>query len=158
MKKLKLILQYNYLFIILFLFFFLYVIISTKVIKYSSVYDLSQTKLEGIITSFSINGNLLKIDLKAQEKVKVSYYLKDEEEKNHLLDTLSIGDKLSLEGKFVEPLNNTIPNTFNYKKYLYQKQIYFTFTANNYKVLAKNKNLFYSLKDYLLKNKINFYF
>ena len=45
--------------------------------------------------------------------------------------TPTLSDVLNLNlGKMKKPNNNTIPNNFNYKKYLYNKKIYYTFTIS----------------------------
>ena len=45
---------------------------------------------------------------------------------NTYLDALNYhyGDNITVYGSLVEPSNNTIPNTFNYREYLYNKKIY----------------------------------
>lgn len=151
MKKLKLVLQYNYLFFLSIIFIGVYILITTKVIKYHSEYDINDTTLTGILTFYSLNGNTLKMDIKGKEKVKVTYYLKTEQEKEKILENLSLGANILLEGNFKEPSNNTIPNTFNYKKYLYNNKIFYTFTATNWRETAPNNNPFYSVKNTILK-------
>ena len=46
-----------------------------------------------------------------------------EEEKEYLLKTIGIGKAVYLSGSLNSPINNTIPNNFNYKNYLYNKKI-----------------------------------
>lgn len=154
MKKLKIVSQFKYRFIIIFLFLLIYVWIRTIVISYSSHYSIDDTYLEGTITYYSINGNALKMDVKGLEKVKVTYYIESEEEKNSLEKNIHLGDKVKLKGEFKEPANNTIPGTFNYKKYLYYQKIYYTFTASSLQ-FKSGKNIFYQIKDKLLKRVYN---
>ncbi len=150
MKKLKLILRSNMLFLILFLFLSLYVLVFIN-LPYHSKYKDNTKIISGKITALSLNGNLLKFDLKGKEKIKVTYYLDSIDEKNNILNKLHLGDEIKLQGILESPDNNTIPHTFNYQKYLYYNHIYYTFKADSYEVIKSSNNPFYQLKDYLLK-------
>lgn len=155
MKSLKQILQYNKLFAFTLIILILYIFLFTKVIKYKSNYNIKDTILSGNITSISINGNKLTLVIKGKEKVIANYYIKTLDEKNNILNILHHGDKILLEGTFKVPSNNTIPNNFNYKKYLYNKKIYYTFDISNYKVIKENSNLLYKIKDLIYKRAYN---
>ena len=155
MKSLKQILQYNKLFAFTLIILILYIFLFTKVIKYKSNYNIKDTILLGNITSISINGNKLTLEIKGKEKVIANYYIKTLDEKNNILNILHHGDKILLEGTFKVPSNNTIPNNFNYKKYLYNKKIYYTFDISNYKVIKENSNLLYKIKDLIYKRAYN---
>lgn len=150
MKNLKAVLKYNWLFVCLFVFIVFYIIISTKIIRYKSIYSLGDSKVSGTITEINVNGNKLSLEIKGKEKIIAFYYLKTEAEKLIILDKIHIGDKINANGSFKEPNNNTIPNNFNYKKYLYNKKIYYTFDISNFEV-SKNNNAFYHIKDFLVK-------
>ena len=54
-------------------------------------------------------------------------------------------------GKIKEPSNNTVPNTFNYKKYLYNNRIYYTVTANKITKIKNNTSLIYYFKNKIEK-------
>lgn len=155
MKSLKQILQYNKLFAFTLIILILYIFLFTKVIKYKSNYNIKDTILSGNITSISINGNKLTLVIKGKEKVIANYYIKTLDEKNNILNILHHGDKILLEGTLKVPSNNTIPNNFNYKKYLYNKKIYYTFDISNYKVIKENSNLLYKIKDLIYKRAYN---
>ena len=49
------------------------------------------------------------------------------------------------------PSNNTVPNTYNYKKYLYHNNIEYTLSIKEYKQVSKNKNIFIKIKNYFYK-------
>lgn len=150
MKNLKTLLSSNKFILILLIFIIFYVFIFTKVIKYKSSYDIREKFLEGTITNFSLNGNKVTIWVKGKEKVIATFYLEKESQVKEVLETIHLGDKIKLKGSFKEPSNNTIPNTFNYKKYLNNKKIYYTFDVNEYET-KKGFNPFYKLKNIILK-------
>lgn len=127
MKKLKSLLQSNVFYAFLIILISFYSFIFTKVIKYQSNYHENTTKIEGKIISFSIDGDKLSLLLKNKEKIKVAYTIKTKEEKEKLQNKLKIGLTLEVAGKKGETIPLTIPNTFDYEKYLYNNQIYFTF-------------------------------
>ena len=130
LQKLRIILQSKRFIILSLILMILYIFISTKLIKYASKLDENLTNLTGHIISYTIDGNKLSMVIKGSEKVQVTYYIKTEEEKIYLQKNLLIGEEVKMEGIINDPLKNTIPNTFNYKKYLYNNHIYKTFQAN----------------------------
>ncbi len=150
MKNLKQILRYNKVLILIGIVLFIYVFISTKVISYKSKFNGSEANITGKITSIKLDGNKLILGINAKEKIIASYYINSEDEKNTILNKLHLGDKVYLRGSLNEPLGCTIPNTFDYKKYLYNKKIYYTFIALEYKVVARN-SFIYKIKDKLFK-------
>ena len=155
MRSLKQILQYNKLFAFLLIALTIYILLFTKIIKYKSNYNIKDTILSGSITSISINGNKLTLEINGKEKVIANYYIKTLEEKNNILKTLHHKDEILLEGTFKVPSSNTIFNNLNYKKYLYNKKIYYTFDISNYKVIKENNNLLYKIKDLIYKRAYN---
>ena len=154
MINLKNILQYNLLFVVLITLSIIYVIIFTKLIKYESVYDITENKIEGIIKTFSINGDKLKLEIKAKEIIIANYYIKSENEKTDILDKIGIGKKILIYGSLNKPLNNTIPNNFNYKNYLYNKKIYYILNIESFEIIKEN-NIIDKIKDNLIKRAYN---
>lgn len=154
LKNLKIILQYNIFAVILVIFCFFYVLFFTVCIKYESKYTGKETEITGKIKEFSLNGDKLKMVISAKEDVIATYYLTSKEEKDSILDNIGIGKTIVLEGSFSKPLNNTVPNNFNYRKYLYREKIFYLFTAESYEVKNDN-NLLNKLKDYLIKRAYN---
>ena len=150
MKRLKIILQSNVFYIFLCIIALIYSLIFTKLIKYESVYDLNETYLEGKIIDFNIDGNKLDLMISGKEKVNATYYIKKEVEKDYLVENILVGSSIKLNGEFTEPISNTIPNTFNYKKYLYNKKIYRIFNITNYE-LDDKITFFYKLKNMIIK-------
>jgi len=117
LKRLKIILQSKLFLGISLLFIVFYVFLVTRVIKYHSLYS-NETIISGIVLDYNIDGDKLSLLIKAKEKVQTTYYLKNLEEKNQISEKIKLGIEVKLHGNFSEPLNNTIPNTFNYKKYI----------------------------------------
>ena len=124
LNNLKLILRYNCLFIILIFIAIIYVLIFTVLIKYESKFTGDETVLTGEILEYSINGSKLQMQIKSKEEIIATYYIKSEDEKKGLLKKVSIGDSIYLTGSMKLPENNTIPNNFNYKRYLYNQRFY----------------------------------
>lgn len=127
---------------------------ATLVIQYESIYSGDETSITGSIMSYSINGNKLKMNIKDKEEVIATYYIKTEEELVYLKENIGIGKTITVNGTLNEPINNTIPNTFNYKKYLYNNKIYYLFDAHSYNIQNDN-NLLDRAKDYLIKRAYN---
>ena len=50
-----------------------------------------------------------------------------------------------------EPINNTIPNTFNYKKYLNNNDIYYLINIDNISIVDNNVSIIYKLRNYINK-------
>lgn len=142
-NKLKIILQSNYLYLFLILFCIFYIFIFISIKEYHSLYKKDTTTITGKVIGFSKNKDKLSLTIKGKEKIIVNYYGKEE------IDTTNIlGSIITASGQLKEPINNTIPNTFNYKKYLYYKKIHYTFTAKKIVVEESNHHL-YKLKSYL---------
>lgn len=145
MKKLKNILQSKYIFFILLLI----TIISSLIRINLKKVDI-ETLFEGILENYTIDGNKLSFILKNKYSLKCTYYIKDENELK-VLKNLNLGIKLRVEGNIENPKSNTIPNTFNYKKYLKSKNIYKVMSVENYKVINYKTNIIYTIKNKIIK-------
>lgn len=146
MKNLNLKLRFNKIFIIVFLLLICYVVIFTKLIRYKSIYDYKENSICGMVKSYKITTDKISFGVKAKEKIIVNMYYKTKEELERIINDLHLGDTYLFEGKMNDPSNNTIPNTFNYKKYLYNHKIYYIFTAKKL-VKKESNNLIYKIKD-----------
>ena len=154
LNNLKALLQYNKLFVILFIFIFFYSLFFTQIIKYHSKYQGNETEIMGTIKEYSINGNKLKMTIEAREDIITTYYISSLEEKEYLLKNVGIGKTIYLNGTLNEPMNNTVPNNFNYKNYLYNQHIYYLFSVDSYEIRDDN-NFFDKIKDYVIKRAYN---
>ena len=123
----------------------------TNIYEFHSKYSINTKSVIGIVTDFEIDGNKVTINIKAQEKLIINYYVKTKEEKDYYKDNLELGDKIKVIGTFEVPSNNTIPNIFNYRKYLYNNQIYYLIAADEIKIISKNTNIFYYIKNMVIK-------
>lgn len=153
LQRLKIILQSNIFYLILITSSIIYVFYFTKIKKYNSIYDNSQKEVVGIISKIIINDDNIKLTLKSNEDIIVTYYYKSKEEINNL----KLGLKVKVFGELKKPLNNTIPNIFNYKNYLETKKIYYLFTAKDFDIVDNNISFLYRIKNYLIDrcNKID---
>ncbi len=147
MKKLKILLQSNVFYIGLFFFLCLYIFIFTVVIKYETKIPAETKEITAKIVSYSIDGDKLSMILKNEEKISATYYIKSSEEKDTLENTLRIGKTLKLQGEKKEIIGMTIPNTFDYKKYLYYEKIYFSFQITKLEIVDENVGLLNSIKN-----------
>lgn len=149
LQKLKTILQSNLFYVVLIIFISFFVLIKTIVIKYDTNYD-NPKYLEGIIVDYDIKEDKINFTLDAKELVLCTYYLEEQKEIENLL-----GKKVIVKGNVSDNYNNTIPNTFNYKKYLYNKGIYLTYKVDEIRII-KDENIFYKIKNKMISH-INSY-
>lgn len=142
LTKLKNLLQYKYIALLL-------LIILLSMIRcnnFKSIYNKNDTIFYGEIEEYQIKDTYVTFIVKGKEKLKCNYYLKNN---NNI--KLNYGDKLYLKGTLKPPNNNTIPNTFNYKKYLKNKKIFYILEVD--KIIKKNKTnkIIYKIKNILKK-------
>jgi len=143
MKRLKTILKYNKLILILVI---IYSLLFTNYLDYKSNYK-NEKYIKGYVLEKKVKNNKTILIVKGKEKVLVTIY-----------DELNINyhDYIMVFGKLEEPKQNTIFNLFNYKKYLKEKRINYTFKGYKIKILKRNRNVFYSFKN-IVNNRINKY-
>ena len=125
MKKLKKILQSKKILLIILITAISSSIIFTKYIKLDSKYN-DETTFTGTIEEYFIDGDKFSFTIKSLEKelLKCTYYFKGLEEKQYFENIIGYGYTITINGTISIPKQNTIPNTFNYKKFLYNKKIY----------------------------------
>lgn len=129
----------------------IYALIVTLLPKYESVYKGSEEDFLCSIDNYKIEENKMKLDLVCKEKLVGSYYFKNDEYK-FFKEKVNIGSSVIVKGKLVLPKNNTVPYLFNYKKYLYNKRVYYTLKIDNIKILKENCNPFIKLKNRVIKH------
>jgi len=102
------------------------------------------SKIVGTIENIEYEDDYYKFTIKGKEKVLGNFY------SNNKID-IHLGDKVKVSGIISEPTNPTIKNTFNYKKYLNNKDIYHLINIDNIIVISKNKNIYYKVKEFVYK-------
>lgn len=141
MKRLKNIFASNIFCYILLGFSFAYFLFYINIEHVSKYNDFNNLELK-IISINNIDDGY-KFILKGKEKL-IAYYHTDKKEEYNL------GDIVLVSGKKKEIYNNTVDNTFNYKKYLYNQGIYNVIEITNINKIKSNKNIFYSMKTFLI--------
>ena len=142
MKKLKSILQCNYIFYILLVLSLIYSFIFINFIIVKSEYKDSDKNLYGTVMDYKKSKDKTTIWVKGKEKVLVNYYSDI---------NISYGDYIYVYGVFKKPKENGNFNLFNYKRYLLSNKINYVVTASKITVIKKNDNVFYTLKNNLLR-------
>lgn len=97
-----------------------------------------ETKYVGIIISNSIQKEYytkykLKIEKVGKENTNTAVYLHYQGKQN-----LEYGDKISIEGEYIEPDTARNNKGFNYKNYLKSNEIVGTLRAKNVDIISKN--------------------
>ena len=149
MLKLRILLLRNYIYYIILFIAIIYFLITTVFLTYKTNYKDFKNKQFTII-KIEEKDYGFRLTLKNHEKVLGIYYL-EEKEKLKFLKEYSLGDKIIINGIKNKLTNNTLENTFNYKKYLYYNKIYNLIEITKLTKIQNNKNIFYKLKDYLYK-------
>ena len=144
MNYFKYILRNRYIFKVSAIIFLTLTIIYTITVKKSSTYDISDTSFRGIVYKIKKSSNKTTIYIKGKEKLVINYY-------DELEESIGLGDEILATGNLKVPSNNTIPNQFNYRKYLYYNRIYYTLTAKEISKVANNTNIIYYIKDKIAK-------
>ena len=149
LKRLKIILRCRFIYVfILFLAIVFYFVSSN--IDHVSKYD-NFNKEEFVLTNIYEKDYGLKIELFGKEKVIGFLYYKSSSDIDSFLDTYGIGDRVIVSGDKVSVKNNTVPDTFNYKKYLVSNEIYNVIKVTDIRKKADNNNILYGVKDKLIK-------
>lgn len=129
----------------------IYALIVTLLPKYESIYKGNEEDFLCSIDNYKIEEDKMKLELVCKEKLVGSYYFKNDEYK-FFKEKVNIGSSVIVKGKLVSPKNNTVPYLFNYKKYLYNKRVYYTLKIDSIKILNENSNPFIKLKNRVIKH------
>ena len=144
MKRLRHILQSKYLIKIITIIIFIITLLYTNYYPFKSKYTKEDKEFIGIVTKCEVKEDKITIEIKAKEKLLITYKYQDKEFNN-----LSYGDKIKVKGTLITPSKNTNQNTFNYQKYLYYKKIYYLVEATSINKIANNHNYLYTIKNTL---------
>lgn len=144
--KLRIILLCDYLYYILFFITCIFLLININ--KKIDVPILTNNSYELIINDYKINDKTITIYF---DNIIGKYYVDNNEKVKEFKDNYSFGDKVYIKGEISVPNNNTIPNNFNYKDYLYHKYIYYIIKIDKIKMISKNDNIFLNIKNSIYK-------
>lgn len=126
------------------LIIFIITLLYTNYYPFKSKYTKEDKEFIGIVTKYEVKEDKITIEIKAKEKLLITYKYQDKEFNN-----LSYGDKIKVKGTLITPSKNTNQNTFNYQKYLYNKKIYYLVEATSINKIANNNNYLYTIKNTL---------
>ena len=135
----------NFFYYILLVFIFTYILIYSIILK-NPYYKEKEYIITGKVIDLKKDDNKTSFIIKSKEKIKC--YINNNVSFNE-------GDTIKIDVSLSKPSNNTIPNTFNYKNYLYHNYIHHIGKVNNYEIIKKNKNIFINLKE-KIKNYVSF--
>ncbi len=127
----------------------LYIIIYVSTYKIKYLHTLNDTTFKLKITDYKIDGN--QITFNFDSDIIGKYYFESQKDKINFNNNYSLGDTLYLKGALELPSNNTVPYTFNYKKYLKYKKINYILKIDSFKKYSSNKNIFLKIKNYIYK-------
>ncbi len=149
MRRLKVILQHKYLFKVLALLVLMISLYRINFIKRESILNSDLTSFEGIVEKISIKDNRVEIYVNNKETIIGNYYYEDVEEISYFND-IKLGDRIIIYGNLKEANNNTIPNLFNYKKYLRTSGIFYLMTIDKFEKIGNNTSIIYYIKNKLI--------
>ena len=146
LKRLKIILQYKFIYLFLFFISLITYFVSSN-LEHVSCYSFFKDE-KFIITNIIIKDYGIRLDLKGKEKV-IGYLYYDDDKIDEFVSAFELGDEVLVSGDISDISNNTVPDTFNYKKYLYSNKIYNVIEITDISKINDNENIFY-----LIKNKL----
>lgn len=122
------------------------IIFKVYLIKHESNYLDKEYTLTGKVSKVVKGDGKISFVIKDKEKIQAFYYR---------AYSINDGDIVTIKVLLSSPNKNTVPNTFNYKKYLYNKGIYKTGTVNSINIIKKNQNIFNKIKN-KLESRVSF--
>ena len=149
MRRLKIILQHKYLFKVLALLVLMISLYRINFIKRESILNGDLTSFKGIVKRISIKDNRVEIYVNNKETIIGNYYYEDVKEISNFND-IKLGDRIIIYGNLKKANNNTIPNLFNYKKYLSTNGIFYLMTIDKFEKVGNNTSIIYYIKNKLI--------
>ena len=117
--RLKTILDSNHLYIYLLIVLSLFLFIKLLIREDKSIYNSNDSSFTLVVKEYKFSEDKLSLELTGKENLIGTYYVRNNKELNYLKDNIKYGVTLKVLGSLKNINNNTIPNTFNYKKYPY---------------------------------------
>ena len=156
MRKLKIILNCKwFLFLIVFITI-LYMLITFIFFDKKSKYNGNDKKFVCVIENINMLENKLSLDLECKEKVKGTYYFKDDTEKENFVKKYKIGSIIEINGSLNLIENLKAPNVFDYKMYAKTKGMFYHLKLESFKYLSENNYYVYKLKNIILEKITNY--
>lgn len=113
----------------------------------SNVYKEENRVITAKVYNIEKDKDKIVIDIRKKEGYRLTLYEKINVEE---------GDVIKVTGKVITPSDNTVFGLFNYRKYLLSKKINYIVKPNSVKVISKNKNILYKLKNNMDKKIENY--
>ena len=149
--KLKTILHYRKFYYVLFFLVLIYVIYNNFFVIYESKYTGLEKEIIGTVEEYNVEGDFLNIEIRGLENIQGNYYFKNLKEKNEFIKKIKLGYRLKIGGTLNAPTNNTNPNLFNYRNYLYYNHMFYIIDIDRIEFLDNNTNLLYKIKNFINK-------
>ena len=116
-----------------------------------SKYNGNEKKFVCVIENINILETKLSLDLECKEKVKGTYYFKDDTEKESFAKKYKIGSVIEINGYLNLIENLKAPNVFDYKMYANAKGMFYHIKLESFKYLSENNYYVYKLKNIILE-------
>ena len=116
-----------------------------------SQYNGNEKKFVCVIENINILETKLSLDLECKEKVKGTYYFKDDTEKESFAKKYKIGSVIEINGYLNLIENLKAPNVFDYKMYAKAKGMFYHIKLESFKYLSENNYYVYKLKNIILE-------
>lgn len=142
--KLRILLLSNSFYFFLCFLTCIYVCIHIFCLQKETQIDPKTTQLSGTIQSISYKEDQVKLKIKVKKEYVIGYIKKE-------LFHYELHDCIQATGTLEIPSNNTMKNLFNYKKYSYYNNTFYTMEIKNLKLISKNQNPFYKIKAWLIQ-------
>ena len=148
--KKKITLLHNFKFYLLATFLSLCYALITINVPSKINYSLNEDSIIGKLDDIKIGDDKTKLLINGKDKVLCNYYYKNDSDKNNI-QRIKLGMEVKLTIELKEPKNNTVPNNFNYKEYLYNHKIYYICTIKKMKITKSNVSPLYNIKNSIIK-------
>lgn len=112
-----------------------------------SHYLLTDSSIQGVIHKIFVDGDLLQLTIQGKEKVMGTYYFSSLEEKEEMLKTLHLGEKIVVHGTLSLPKHHTNPNLFDYHDYLKRKGIFYLMDIDTFDKVKTNRLFLYRVRE-----------
>ena len=154
-KRIERVLKNKVFYIILVVFTIFWFLINTNSTNRSNL-KLGDGTFEGKLTNLVVKSNKVSFTIESTEKLICNLYLNDEHKNLDFRKLYPLGSIVSIKGELTEPLNNTIPNTFNYKKYLKDHGIFYICSIDDLTIINDKIETFYKIKNWVINRIMTF--